>query len=132
MLAAQHSKVLSGLARWCDTHFPVIAERCQAALPDCETPYDIYSLVVGPMTLDSAQKVANVLGMWCDGHDLELIAAETEVWDETDHRRAERWADILDQHAPDSSGVLRDYAQLFGAQDRLRRCTSPPDLLGES
>lgn len=128
---AQHSTVLSGLARWCDTHFPVIAESCQAALPDCESPHDIYSLAVGPMTLDGAQKVANVLEMWCDGHDLQLIAAETEVWDETDHRRAERWAGILDQHAPGCSSVLRDYAQLVGGSDRAPRCTRTPDLFGE-
>jgi len=131
MLVTQHSEVLAGLARWCDTHFPVIAERYQNALPDCQSPHDIYYLMVGPMTLDGAQKVANVLGMWCDGHDLEFIATETEVWDQTDHRRAEKWAGILDQHAPDCGAVLRDYAQLSGAGDGSPRCSSTPDLFGE-
>ncbi|MEC8041545.1 MAG: hypothetical protein VX083_06935 [Pseudomonadota bacterium] len=130
-LVEQHSTVLSGIEQWCRIQFPIIAERCQAALPSCHGPHDVYYLLVGPMTLDGAQKVANVLGMWCDGHDLKTIAEETEAWGEKDLQLAQKWSCLLDQHAPECGAVLRDYAQQEGGTQMVPRCNNTPDLFRE-
>lgn len=127
-LVEQHPTVLLGIEQWCNSHFPTIAERCQAALPDCQNPHDIYNLLVGPMTVEGAQKAANVLGMWCDGHDPETIAEETETWSEKDLQLSQKWVRLLDQHAPECGAALRDYAQLEGGNQITLRCNDTPDL----
>lgn len=129
-LIERHQEQMVGLVNWCDTSFPEIANRCQSALAECRSPHDLHYLLVGPMTFDGAQDVANVFGMWCDGHELQDIADELEPWTEADVRMATKWAAIFEQRAPNCGAILREYARLMDPERLVERCSKTPDMFG--